>query len=379
MADNKAQEQTKPNNRLAYLDSIRGIAALMVAYLHYSQDLIRNEVVIKGELEYGIMHFLTKVVDLGKVGVIVFFAVSGFVIPFSLLKGRAKPLRHFLVSRLFRLYPAYWLSIPFGVVFYWMLEDKSIDITTIALNFTMFQQFLLQPNIMGLYWTLQIELIFYILCAALFFIKWLDKPKMLFLVALGFLGVSVAAAYIRHEMGIKIPVALSLALMFMFWGAIWREYIVHNDQLCKKLGLIIIALFIPAMPIIGLLAYNQDMGFGETWYRYTISYYTAMSLILILTTVLKLQNRFFSWLGRISYSVYLFHSVVFKMVIALIGYQFLIDNNIPAHVFMAAVAILAMGAAHIIYTFVEAPAVKLGRHINNKMGNGASGPIAERL
>lgn len=120
--------------------------------------------------------------------------INCFVVPFSLLKYQTDPIRKFAVHRFFRLYPAYWLSLPLGVLFvYWGLglwgSTQQIDWTTVLANCTMFQTFLGVGDIMGQYWTLGLELLFYILCAALFRFKRLQSFKwaLLILVAVNLL------------------------------------------------------------------------------------------------------------------------------------------------------------------------------------------------
>ncbi len=100
--------------RLGYIDTIRGLAALAVIYFHFAEHLLRTDHV-SGVVERGIFVALTQYMDLGKVAVIMFFAVSGFVIPYSFDAKSRTPVRDFAISRLFRLYPAYWLSIPLGI------------------------------------------------------------------------------------------------------------------------------------------------------------------------------------------------------------------------------------------------------------------------
>jgi hypothetical protein len=83
------------------------------------------------------------------------------VIPFSL---KNKGFRDFWISRFFRLYPAYWLSILLVV-----LVGGSIPaVLTLVINVTMLQKFVGFPDMIGVYWTLQIELIFYMLCSSRF-------------------------------------------------------------------------------------------------------------------------------------------------------------------------------------------------------------------
>lgn len=352
------------NTRLDYLDALRGVAALMVAYLHFSRYFLRENIVTFG-FEYELFFFFNNYIDLGKVGVLIFFAISGIVIPYSLSKGGTNPIKRFVVSRLARLYPIYWLSIPAGIFAYWYLQDKVISYETILINITMLQQFILVENVMGLYWTLQIELIFYGLCVLLYFIKWLDAPKKLFGIAIGFVFCAIVASWFRYDMQIQIPIALFLALVFMFWGAIWRDYLIKQDQQSKRYSIIIFTIMFLAMPIISFLGYNQDLGFGETWYRYLLSYYTAMFLLIVFTLFVRIRGQFFVWLGRISYSVYLFHGVVFITFMHLIGNDFIVNSNMPIHFYIAAAILLTLLLANTTYNYVEKPMINLGRKINN--------------
>lgn len=52
--------------------------------------------------------------NLGRLGVIIFFLISGYLIPFS-FKNKHKPIIKFAISRIFRLYPLYWFSIISGI------------------------------------------------------------------------------------------------------------------------------------------------------------------------------------------------------------------------------------------------------------------------
>lgn len=350
--------------RYGFIDSLRGIAALMVIYLHMAGHL-RVEGLIGNSVEDALLWFFKYVVDMGKVGVVVFFAVSGFVIPFTLTKKSGAPLRTFVVSRFFRLYPVYWLSVAVGTVVIWLMHDKAPALTTYLMNLTMLQQFVGVTNILGLYWTLQIELVFYVMCAGLFVMGWLGDRRKIFVVASIMLGIALALAAARYGTGKKLPVALFLALGFMFWGCIWRDYVIDGVVEAKRLGLIWLGAFAALMPGISLLAYNTDMGFDETWYRYLISYYVAAGILLACTTKFRLEGAFFSWLGKISYSVYLFHGIVIALVMLFVRPY--VEQMLPAHGYILLVMVLATALAHLLYKVIEAPAIAMGRALNKRL------------
>jgi peptidoglycan/LPS O-acetylase OafA/YrhL len=72
--------------------------------------------------------------DWGRFGVVLFFLISGFVIPYS-FSGQA-PLRKFVVSRLFRLYPAFWLSV-LGTVAVIYFSGGIINVRQVLANLSM--------------------------------------------------------------------------------------------------------------------------------------------------------------------------------------------------------------------------------------------------
>ena len=84
--------------RLAWLDALRGIAALCVVYAHFGTRVLPQ-----------VHRAVYNVFDPGLYGVLVFFLVSGYIVPASL--ERRGSVRHFWLSRLFRLFPLFVFAI----------------------------------------------------------------------------------------------------------------------------------------------------------------------------------------------------------------------------------------------------------------------------
>lgn len=358
------------SSRWSHIDSIRGLAALAVIYFHVAEVAYQNGFSLSWESL--IFKVFTEYADLGKIAVVVFFAISGFVIPFSLLKPQATPLRNFAISRFFRLYPAYWLSLFLALLVFALLRNQYFGDEQILANITMLQQFLGQPNVMGVYWTLQIEIIFYVMSAAMFYVGILQRPSAVAAMSVLMLVAALAMAIARFMLHIKFPVALPLALSVMFWGISWRYWLVgHNGK--KHSGVLptTVALIV-FVPIISLLAYNVDMGFAETWYRYTISYYIAMALFALLTTKVRITNPVTMQLGLISYSVYLLGPVAQAIVEKLLPYQSL--AGYPVHIIIVLTMALTIVMALLAYAFIEVPFQRLGRKISER-----SATVAETI
>ncbi len=96
---------TDHERRLAWLDALRGFAALCVVFDHGSTLLLLP-----------VRSFLYQWLNLGQYGVFVFFLVSGYIVPASL--ERKGSVRGFWISRVFRLYPMFILVLVLSAVAY---------------------------------------------------------------------------------------------------------------------------------------------------------------------------------------------------------------------------------------------------------------------
>ncbi|MEL6061792.1 MULTISPECIES: acyltransferase family protein [unclassified Methylobacterium] len=350
--------------RLGYVDTIRGLAALAVIYFHIADHLLKTGQV-ESAVERVLFGALTQSVDLGKVAVVMFFAVSGFVVPYSLDVRSRTPVRDFAIGRFFRLYPAYWLSIPMGICAFYIALGRDLPVSTVLANLTMLQQFVGIENIIGLYWTLQIELIFYGLCVLLFCAGLLMRTRGLVGAAVVMLAAAVLMALARHHLGKALPVALPLALAIMLWGTLWRRWHVEGQAQARGAALGILTLIALAIPVISVLAYGRDLGFGETWYRYTATYWVALLLFALMTTRCRIEAPLLAWLGAVSYGLYLFGPIAQAMVFAAARWAGLV---VPGHALIAAAMLVALAIAAPVHRFVERPCIRLGRRLIAESG-----------
>lgn len=133
-------------NRFYALDLLRFTAAFAVVLYHLTA---RPE---------GGFDSLESVTRFGYLGVPVFFMISGFVIALS---ARNRSAYEFGLSRAARLYPALWVAIPFTVGICYLLKDGEYNGMQLLTNALLVNNYLGQPNVDGVYWTLQAELKFY--------------------------------------------------------------------------------------------------------------------------------------------------------------------------------------------------------------------------
>ncbi|WP_296262384.1 MULTISPECIES: acyltransferase family protein [unclassified Pseudomonas] len=335
--------------RLAYLDALRGIAALMVVFTHLFGPVI------------GHVWVFDYLIDPGKLGVLWFFMISGVVIPYSLKPGPDGAQR-FLISRFMRLYPAYWVSLLIFVIMLKLTGAALPSVAQIVANITMVQAALGFDDVIGLYWTLFIELVFYGLCLALFISGKLYNQTTRARCSLAFLLMALAMAVVRAVSERKLPVALPLALALMFFGSIWRQWLLaeHSKELTRNLKMLLIA-FVVILPPTLIMAYSQDMGTGETWGRYCFTYALAISSFLLLTRSVRLSHPALVWLGAVSYSLYLLHPSMLMLA------EFVLGGTGASPLIIATLAtLLTLGAAHLCFRYIESPFIQLGKRLNNR-------------
>ncbi|GAA3298077.1 acyltransferase family protein [Streptomyces cinereospinus] len=150
--------------RLYLLDGIRLLAALMVVLHHFAgtHRADRPGNVIWDRPVSELMPSVFRVASFGWIGVEIFFVISGFVICMSCW-GRTP--KDFFVSRVIRLYPAYWFAVLFTTAVLVLLPgvQERLRLREVLFNLTMLQAGSDVPHVDPVYWTLWSELRFYLL------------------------------------------------------------------------------------------------------------------------------------------------------------------------------------------------------------------------
>jgi peptidoglycan/LPS O-acetylase OafA/YrhL len=164
--------------RLHALDGLRFLAALSVVGFHFFADFGsrghwgRPSTQVFGRAVYGVFQY-------GWLGVEFFFVISGFVICMS---AWGRPVAEFATSRVTRLMPVYVLAVlvTSSALFLFPLRDPRPRISDVIVNTTMLQQFFGIKDVDFVYWTLFVELRFYLLFAVLVYFGLTYKRVLLF-------------------------------------------------------------------------------------------------------------------------------------------------------------------------------------------------------
>lgn len=357
----------KQTENFIFVNWLRGGAALLVVFFHFYLHVLHDypkTAIPQDSLSYWFVqgHF-----NLGKYAVAVFFMVSGFLIP-ALLRAQGATLRTYAIHRFFRLYPAYWLSVLVFVIVELAFEPAPhLNLRDVLVNLTMLQQFVGVKNVVGAYWTLQIELIFYIICGLLFLSGQLHRRTTM---VAGALAGGLLCAVLRYSSGKELPVALFIALALMFLGDGLRA-LAEGRMAPKRIATLSALIALALLPIC-LIAYQ---GKGTS---YVLSYWTAMATFLILFAArerlsrIAVANRIGQFLADCSYSVYLLHGTV---GMAVGHYLFASTGN----AWWAALGMFGstITLSYATYRLVELPAIRFGKRLGRHVSRARMGWLPE--
>jgi peptidoglycan/LPS O-acetylase OafA/YrhL len=311
-------------NRIEVLDFLRGIASLAVVFFHFFN------VVEPG--------FLRTVSSYGNLGVHVFFVISGFIIPYSLYRGRYE-LRNFgtfVLKRIIRLDPPYLVTIAIIIalgVFSWYVpfqKDQVFEVSLpqVLLHFAYVNVFFGYPWLNDVFWTLAIEFQYYLLIGLAFPLMFSRDVR----VRLGAFVVLGASGFV-----IRPPAFIFYYIFLFYMGILTCQF---------RVGLI------GKRQYALLLAASVALALATTGVPSTLAASFAVCAILFL----RLRHGVFRFLGSISYSLYLIHSPVgrraLNVLLRLTNAQ---STGARVGVIMLATA-FSIFAAWVLYRLVERPA-----------------------
>lgn len=353
--------------RYRNIDVLRGIAALCVLWLHASEVLITvPQIAAFGTLAHDIPDFL----QLGRAGVIAFFAISGFVVASTIKPPKRQGTIDFCIKRFFRLYPAYWLALVLSYALIWQPQERVPSATATIANLTMLPTVFGVESAMGHFWTLEIEFVFYLVVVVLFLSGRLRHPW--FIVALVVLLALKPAGLLMGRLawapGQGHWGELPLCLAIMLWGSLLRASYDPGASAMQKLR----AWSTRPIAICTVLVLSRSLNLGGVFKGVDVVTWlsgmgTLWGLLLFIGFALSSQRwpKFMVWWGTISYSIYLFHPVVFyPLFFVLKAHPQFADA--PLGLWVLGCAVLTIALASVIYLLVEAPSNRLAANLTRR-------------
>jgi peptidoglycan/LPS O-acetylase OafA/YrhL len=330
------------SDRIRELDSLRGLAAIAVVLFHltYWYDLNR---VAPFSVPFG--HF----------GVELFFVISGFVIFMTL--DRCRSTGEFAVSRFARLFPAYWCAVLLTSVVAWLAApqwDPGLPSpATLAVNFTMLQRFFMVPEVDNSYWTLAIELSFYVAMALLFLFGRLRQVEKF---CLAWIGAAALARLVLEIVGERRNLGPISSITGVFYGQFFILGMMiyrHSRGEATRLTWAVTAAAC-ALSLFGGGPYSLHTP-GADYFLATLIV-GGLVFLAVSGRVSVLRWAPLVMLGEISYPLYLVHQRIGVVVLRAAP-----DLGVPSHWQTALALLITVGLAVLIHRLIEVPGRRLIR------------------
>lgn len=309
------------------LDGLRGICILFTLFNHVS----------------GVPRFIN-----GSIGVDVFFPLSGFLITGIMLKNDWNDLKGYFIRRLFRIAPVYYLSLSFTVLLtlisYWLSvgESRMDQLSRIIIPSLLFSRELAgAPTLFGQAWTVGIEEKFYVSWPIIFLLLRNNTGRFVLLASILIVFSTIGSnEMLRGYGGIALG-CISSILYFNYGFRVKTSYAAFSL----------------------LVAYVYTI-FSEAWFRNVSVAFGAALLIPSIYATQSIVSRALSYpavvyIGRLTFSVYMIHVLIFffvKMLLRHFGLEMWLL------VFLAGYA-STLVVAWLIYHLYENPLIHYGKRL----------------
>lgn len=337
------------HTRVNEIDLLRFLAAVSVVFYHYT---------FRGYAANGLSvmpyPLLAPAAKYGYLGVELFFMISGFVV--LMTAAASGRLRDFCISRIVRLYPAFWVccTITYAVTIAFG-GPQVFTFDQYLFNMTMFSGLSRIPPIDGAYWSLLVEIRFYALVAALLALGMIHQAQRFLVV---WLLASIGLETLAMQQITWIP---ALALHYLRYLLITNYaayfiagatcFLIWTKGACLSRLALLLASWCLAIFQTGASLREFDESFRTSLNSsVVISILTAFFLVMLLISLRRtgsIANWRWPLAGAISYPLYLLHQNIGYMV-----FNHLYPA-INAHVLLWGTIIGVIAAAYAVHALVE--------------------------
>jgi peptidoglycan/LPS O-acetylase OafA/YrhL len=325
--------QNQTENQTVYfpnLNGLRFIAATLVIIHHIEQ--FKNVFMLPGY-----WHKIPCIELFGKIGVVLFFVLSGFLITYLLLTEEQKrkkiSVKNFYIRRVLRIWPLYFLVVFLAFAVLPQLKmfqlpgiEKEFIFSDLVLKIFLYIAFLpnLALSIFGAIpfvsqtWSIGTEEQFYLLWPVLLLIFKKHRLSIMFLIVIGYFMTNIALhshyfetiPYIRIIQGfwksfnINCMAIGGIFALLLFKKSIYLKYLMNTNL-----------FYLLLLLTTTLLLMGIHLGFVH------LEIYSLLFGIIILNFAannkikISFENRVMTYLGRISYGLYMYHPIGIVMTI----------------------------------------------------------------
>lgn len=319
--------------RLEQVDGLRAVAALSVVGFHFTT---------RYEQVFAHTRPLEADFALGYLGVNLFFVISGFVI-FMTIEAAKSP-QDFAFSRFSRLFPTYWTAVllTWLLTLAWPIPGNVRGWPEMLANLGMVHEGFGFKSVDGAYWSLEVELFYYLWMLALWSLGGLRRPQ---LVILSWLGLALVAAAANALRPASVPHALmhyGLLRWIPWFGLGMLAYLAYRRRVS--------APFIATALALALGAIACQTGLRDV----AVGIGACLAVWLASRGVLPVAGwRPLVFVGAISYPLYLLHEQFGWLLMLRLQ-----RGGMAPWMSIAAALVFCIVAAWSLHAAVEIPAMR---------------------
>lgn len=347
--------------RLGCVDGVRGYLALFVCIHHFV--IYYWDTSSWGQLPKSVIH------NMGQTGVAIFFMITGFLFFHRILINRDIDWRRFFISRIFRIYPLYVFSVLIMVFIAIQVKGYNFDASIISWLESLFKWtvfvgdeingFNASSVNLGVQWTLKYEWLFYLILPILSFA--IISSRLL-------TWVFVFLVIILAIYPMDLLLYTGFYMLFLVGGiAAYLSLRGFNAGSSELLNGYWVALLGVSALLVQITSFHSAYGFIQTL------------LLAVFFIPLALGNDYFGllkikasvFLGKISYSIYLLHGVIFYIFYSQL-FPRLLDEIFPASftIYLSISIFLVICISWATYSVIEAPSQEYGRRLQRSLAIG---------
>jgi peptidoglycan/LPS O-acetylase OafA/YrhL len=352
--------------KLNHIYIIRFIAALTVVFYHFgSQVFPFNQPLLNGFIKFG-----NEAVNL-------FFILSGFIMVVAYYKPERSDTmidrKKYWLNRFARIYPVYFLSLLLIACYYFFI-DRTL-FTSFYLRFplevVLLQSWIGKSSLNFPGWSLSVEMFFYL--AFPYLLLWLvsKKPAQLILVAtIAYVVIQALSIYLfskyagneKAEIVIKFFPLMHMST-FISGAVLGIIFVRYYKQLAERMIIIKLLGYLFAIGFILLAYFSLDLKKYHYNGLLAPAYFCFLFAFALESKITRVMgNRFFIYLGDISYSLYILQFPVWAFYTHYAG-----DNIADKNLFFYGYLILLILASCLIYSVYEKTAqVKIKNWFDNR-------------